>query len=50
VRERERANTFDDCNTTGAPGKLKVNRSGRSGLKGIPDVAVGEDLHGVTVS
>jgi hypothetical protein len=48
--EGEKANTFDDCDTTGARGNLAANRSGRAGLKEGADVAVGEDLRGGTVS
>jgi hypothetical protein len=49
VREWK-SKTLDDCDTTGAPGNLTMNRSGRAGLKGGADVAVGEDHRGGTVS
>jgi hypothetical protein len=49
-REREKAKTLDDDDTTGSPGNLTVNRSVRAGLKEGADVAVGEDHRGGTVS
>jgi hypothetical protein len=40
--EREwKGKTLDDCDTTGSPGNLTVNRSGRAGLEGA-DVGVGK--------
>jgi hypothetical protein len=41
-RERERERTLDDGDTSGSPGNLEVNRSGRAGLKEGVVVAVGE--------
>jgi hypothetical protein len=49
VRERK-SKSLDDCDTTGSPGNLTVNRSGRAGLKEGADVAVGVDHRGGTVS
>jgi hypothetical protein len=42
-REREReSKTLDVCDTTGYPGNLTVNGSGRAGLKEGADVVVGK--------
>jgi hypothetical protein len=51
VRVSERkSKTLDDCDTPGSTGNLAANRSGRAGLKGGADIAVGEDHRGGTVS
>jgi hypothetical protein len=41
-REKKQKKTLDDGDTTGPPGTLTVNRSGRAVLKEGADVAVGK--------
>jgi hypothetical protein len=41
-REKETGRTLDDGDTSGSPGTLAVNRSGRAGLKEGANVEVGE--------
>jgi hypothetical protein len=38
MREREKAKTLDDCDTSGSSSTLAANRLGRAGLKEGADV------------